>query len=114
MPRVLNMRQKDGKLALSAGALYVGRPTIWGNPYNINNTQSRADVIDLFEQWMAMQPDLRARARWKLRGHDLVCWCAPLPCHAEALLRIANTTEEEYMAMLPDIFAKKAPRCTSI
>jgi len=26
-----------------------------------------------------------------LRGHDLACWCPPeLPCHADALLEIAN------------------------
>jgi hypothetical protein len=27
-----------------------------------------------------------------LRGLDLVCWCAPLPCHGDVLLRLANET----------------------
>jgi len=26
----------------------------------------------------------------ELRGKDLVCWCAPLPCHADILLELAN------------------------
>lgn len=26
----------------------------------------------------------------ELTGRDLVCWCAPLRCHCETLLRLAN------------------------
>lgn len=26
----------------------------------------------------------------ELRGRDLACWCTPLPCHADVLLRLAN------------------------
>jgi hypothetical protein len=26
----------------------------------------------------------------QLCGKDLVCWCAPLPCHGDVLLRLAN------------------------
>ena len=26
----------------------------------------------------------------ELRGGDLVCWCRPLPCHGDVLLRLAN------------------------
>jgi len=26
----------------------------------------------------------------ELRGRDVVCWCAPLPCHADILLELAN------------------------
>jgi hypothetical protein len=26
----------------------------------------------------------------ELRGRDLVCWCAPEPCHGDVLLRLAN------------------------
>ena len=25
-----------------------------------------------------------------LAGHDLACWCAPLPCHCDVLVRLAN------------------------
>jgi hypothetical protein len=30
----------------------------------------------------------------QLRGRDLICWCAPLPCHGDVLLRLANTADE--------------------
>jgi hypothetical protein len=26
----------------------------------------------------------------ELRGRDLVCWCAPLPCHGDVLLELAS------------------------
>ena len=26
----------------------------------------------------------------ELRSKDLVCWCAPKPCHADVLLELAN------------------------
>jgi hypothetical protein len=26
----------------------------------------------------------------ELRGCDLVCWCARLPCHGDVLLRLAS------------------------
>jgi len=34
-------------------------------------------------------PELLA-ALPELRGKDLVCWCSPLPCHADVLLELAN------------------------
>jgi len=31
----------------------------------------------------------------ELRGKDLICWCAPLPCHADILLELANQEAED-------------------
>jgi hypothetical protein len=33
----------------------------------------------MFERWLMMQPALLAQLL-TLAGHDLACWCAPLPC----------------------------------
>lgn len=82
-PKVVNKRQ-----ALSRSALYVGRPTKWGNPFVIGRDGTRAEVIAKYEA--NLSPELRAMAREELRGWDLACWCAPLACHADVLLRIAN------------------------
>ena len=38
-------------------------------------------------RWLRLQPDLMA-ALHELVGRDLVCWCAPLPCHGSVLLRL--------------------------
>lgn len=87
MPRVLN-KARDG---VPEGAVYVGRPTRWGNPYKIGPHGDRTEVIRQFEKHMEDKPYLWDAAVRELRGKDLVCWCAPLPCHADVLLRVANS-----------------------
>ena len=86
MPRVYNRRRGDAP----PGAVYVGRPTKWGNPIRLDDESERDEVIVNYEAWLLRQQHLVEAARRELRGKDLVCWCAPLACHADVLLRIAN------------------------
>ena len=49
-------------------------------------------AVEMYENWLYAQPQLLERARQDLAGRDLMCWCAEsLPCHAEVLLRVANS-----------------------
>lgn len=86
-PRVLNAR-KVGKLL--EGATYVGRPTKWGNPYEIGRDGTREEVIRKYEELLRSSPRMMEEVKSELRGRSLICWCHPSPCHAEVLLRIAN------------------------
>lgn len=93
-------------------AVYVGRPTRWGNPYRIERESAweftvRTDtsIIGTFEAehsarywaamsyraWWSERPVSNEEIREHLAGRDLACWC-PLdaPCHADVLLEIAN------------------------
>lgn len=83
--RVLNKRCHG----LPDGAIYVGRPSIWGNPFAIGRDGTRNEVIAKHRAWLLNNPKLLARLS-DLKGHDLVCWCAPLNCHADTLLELAN------------------------
>jgi hypothetical protein len=85
-PRVLNRR---GKKTLPAGSAYIGRPTKWGNRFHEGKDGSRAEIIAKYRTWLADQPELLASLH-ELRGRDLVCWCAPEPCHGDVLLELAN------------------------
>ena len=67
----------------------VGRPTKWGNPFVIGKHSNRAEVIELYEQWLYENKALMA-ALGELRGMVLGCWCAPLACHGDVLVRLAN------------------------
>lgn len=86
MPKVYNKRDAD----IPPGAVYVGRPTKWGNPYRISKHCTREEVIATYRMFVAEPRAAEIRA--ELRGKDLICWCAPLPCHADVLLDIANST----------------------
>lgn len=91
-PRVLN-RKTDG---IPAGAVYVGRPTRWGNHFThlpsvarrpgMVLCETREEAVERYAEWLpgsALDPT-------ELRGRDLVCWCSPEPCHADVLLGLAN------------------------
>lgn len=100
------------------GAIYVGRPTKWGNPFAVvqmapvmglksaqptwavvggdvivrfdSKDLAVANAVDRFRRWL--RQNLTSEQWLKpLRGHDLACFC-PLdqPCHADVLLEIAN------------------------
>lgn len=77
------------KKTAPAGAIYVGRPTKWGNPFEIGKDGTRDEVIAKYETWLQQQPELLNDIK-TLRGKDLVCYCAPQKCHADILLRLAN------------------------
>jgi len=85
MPRVLNTR----RLTDATVGIYIGRPSKWGNPFVIGRDGDRCDVVRKYEAWVQTQPALMT-ALPELKGKDLRCWCAPLPCHGDVLLRLAN------------------------
>lgn len=69
--------------------VYVGRPSKWGNPFEIGKDGDRAGVIDKYDRWIRTQSHLM-RDLHELRGKTLACWCAPKACHADVLIRMAN------------------------
>lgn len=85
MPKVWNKRDPN----CPKDAVYVGRPSKWGNPFVIGPHGTREQVVEAYRLWILRGNPLRNDMH-ELRGKDLVCWCAPLPCHADVLLELAN------------------------
>ena len=86
-------------------AVYVGRPTIWGNPWKVGEknpygtvTSDKRHARAIYLGFAPQNDRLVARAESELQGKDLVCWCVdwdgtglpPGICHAEVLLQLAN------------------------
>jgi len=107
MPKRIQRKRTKG-WRMPENAVYVGRPTKWGNPFTGPN------AIEMYKNMITKLANWRQYAKhgysasWfdyrkgkfvtlypedllELRGKDLVCWC-PLdkPCHADVLLEIAN------------------------
>ncbi len=92
MPKVWNKRDKN----VPKDAIYVGRPSEWGNPYMIGKDGTREDVVRKYRERIENYgPNSFHAIRKQLAGKDLVCWCAPNPCHADVLLEIANANHSE-------------------
>jgi hypothetical protein len=109
--RIQRRRVKGWKMP--ASAVYVGRPSIYGNPFRVgiysNDAKECAEIFD----WCVNEFPVPQNKRevWRqfggdpamligiaggsfnsfLRGKDLCCWCREGgPCHADTLLRMAN------------------------
>ena len=89
MARVLN-KYRDH---IPKGAVYIGRPSKWGNPFVIGKDGNRNEVVDKYRKWLMDRPELVAAAKRELFGKDLVCFCAPKTCHGDVLLEIANESD---------------------
>lgn len=108
--RIVRPRRRN--VPIPEGSVYVGRPTMWGNPFQ-DRVGGHARSVIVHAAWLEgrvgarMLENLhfslaeietieRLRIRvltnlYRLGGKDLACWC-PLTsewCHAETLLRLA-------------------------
>ncbi len=90
MPKVWNKREKG----VPADAVYVGRPSKFGNPFVIGEAGTRAEVIQKYVSYLMTTGLIDAVG--ELRGKDLVCWCKPAACHADVLLTLANLSGDEH------------------
>ncbi len=90
MPKRIQRRRMKG-WRMPEGAVYVGKPTKFGNGFMLNK-MTRPHAINLFAAKCAMNAEFRNTVKKELRGKDLACWC-PLdqPCHADVLIEIANS-----------------------
>lgn len=90
-------RKRTKGSTLPPDAVYVGRPTKFGNPFTTtpdDTPEDRAEIVRRYRDWLT-HPNrhaLVADVKSELRGKNLACWCrAGEPCHADVLLEIANS-----------------------
>lgn len=70
--------------------VYIGRPSIWGNPFVLKSEADRAQVLEQYRTFIMSHPELIKRAKVELKGKVLGCWCAPRMCHGDILAELAN------------------------
>lgn len=86
-PLRVQMRRTKG-WRMPPNTVYVGRPSIWGNPFKVSE-HGRAKAVQLYRNMLAGRPHMRLRN--ELRGKNLACWCSlDHVCHADVLLEMAN------------------------
>jgi hypothetical protein len=74
--------------------IYVGRPSIFGNPFEIGKDGTRTEVIEKYEAYFIrrLEVDIVFKNEFlklvdQARSGELVlaCWCHPQRCHAEII-----------------------------
>jgi len=84
--KILN--RSDMKTVDCKTQVFVSRPGPLGNPFVIGIDGDRDAVIRKFKAYFNRR--IREDSQYKkdvlkLEGKDLICWCAPLSCHAEVI-----------------------------
>ena len=98
--RIQRNRSKGWRMPKNA--IYVGRPTKWGNPFKCGDPfpydhskpiASVQESVDIYESYIraGLFRYTQRRIIIELKGKDLACWCnLEKPCHADVLLKLAN------------------------
>jgi len=93
MPKLIQPNTRVVHCKREAYDIYIGRPSIWGNPFVLNSEGERAKVLEKYRSWLMEQPHLLARL-YELKGKVLGCWCAPRICHGDVLAELADNLEQ--------------------
>ena len=94
MIRVVNKRYKyvaaDNEILI-----YVGRPSVLGNPFPMRGEEDRDHVVAQYRQWLDAQRransaawrEVKRLAALSAEGKALAlqCYCAPRKCHADVV-----------------------------
>ena len=94
-PRRIHWRGGQG-WPQAQNAIYVGRPTKWGNPYKIG-PYTRQEAVRFYERDLVSGklPFSVNDIVHELKGKDLICWCKPGHlCHADILITLANAAPD--------------------
>jgi hypothetical protein len=77
-------------LKKNKNCIKIDRSTIFGNPFRIGIDGNREEVIKKYEEWIMKDEQLILRNKMKkeLKGKILGCWCKPLPCHGDIIIKI--------------------------
>lgn len=71
--------------------VYIGRGTIWGNPFSIHEF-GRHECIQEYEKWLRAgyesDREFFLSELSKLKGKRLGCSCKPKECHGDILLKL--------------------------
>lgn len=96
--RVVNIRN-------SKFDVYIGRPSDWGNPFEIGPDGTREEVIEKYREYIKQRPDLQLRFN-ELLGKRLGCYCRPRPCHGDVLVEMVERT-------FRDVYQRPQPEQTT-
>jgi len=66
--------------------VYIGRPSVFGNPFGMTAAVDRASCIEKFRVYF--EAKVKADAEFRaavvaLKGKRLGCYCKPLDCHGD-------------------------------
>lgn len=69
--------------------IYIGRPSIYGNPFRLGKDGDRVEVLEKYRNYIMSSPRLLEQIK-RLKGKTLGCWCKPELCHGDVIAEILD------------------------
>lgn len=74
-------------------AVYIGRPSKWGNPFKLKE-HSMEQCLALYREWLINKLKEDPYFLEPLRGKDLVCFCSlNSPCHGDIIIEFLEVKQ---------------------
>ena len=70
--------------------VYIGRGSVWGNPYVIGQDGTREEVIEKYKHYlweMITSKRISLYQLKNLKGKRLGCFCKPKACHGDIIVK---------------------------
>lgn len=90
----MNCEIKVVNSKISPYTLYIGRPSIFGNPFPVG-VNSRESVIRKYFEYAINNKRLLESIRNIPYNAILGCFCAPLPCHGDVIITLWRYMHDE-------------------
>lgn len=78
--------------------VYIGRGSIWGNPFVMQDREDRARVITSYRKYLweqIKQGKITKEMLIALDGKRLACYCAPQACHGDVIVAAVKWAKGE-------------------
>jgi hypothetical protein len=95
---VMSMREEGVKKLVFPQAVVIDRSSNYGNPFKISDRLNRDMVVGKYKIWVWEKYYNETQFMYHF-DNDLVynkdlkyllCWCAPLLCHGDVLIKMIN------------------------
>lgn len=78
--------------------VYIGRGSVWGNPYRIGHDGDREEVIRKYEydfqrKFLKAFENFEKNSK-KINGRILACHCKPYACHGDVIAKFFNSIDD--------------------
>lgn len=98
--RVVSKRAGGVKPVAGETVVYIGRPSVLGNPFPMQFESQRASVVAAYRKWLQARysddasvfAELHQLADRVKAGESIAlqCWCAPCACHGDVIIDAIN------------------------
>jgi hypothetical protein len=87
MMRVVNLK-------IDQYDVYIGRGSVFGNPYRIGSDGDRAEVIRKYEEYARGNVALLKAIKELPKDSVLGCYCKPQACHGDIIIKLRKELDD--------------------